>query len=250
MDDIAFAKSFAFCKFEFCRYRKTDKSMGTRVHHIGYLLEGRAEFVTEDARLSFSAGDVFYIPPGCKYHSYWYGEERIAFESYAFTYLPAELGIRYPLQKMPMNAAAEAALAALSAHRTDKCLAVGYLYALLGHTLPEMQPEKRDTKAELVARAQGYMHTHRDFTVPEVAKYCRVSTSGLYAAFQKTLGHTPIDEKHIGQVEYAVTLLSSTDLSVEEVSARAGFCSAAYFRKILRQLTGKTPGQYRKTECL
>ena len=73
-----------------------------------------------------------------------------------------------------------------------------------------------------------------------------MSESGLYA-FMREHGHTtPIGLKNRLLVEKAVELLSSTDLSVEEISARLGFCSSAYFRKIVKEQTGKTPTQLRK----
>ena len=53
--------------------------------------------------------------------------------------------------------------------------------------------------------------------------------------------------KHRLQTEKAVTLLTATDLSVEEISSQLGFSSAAYFRRVLRQITGKTPREIRKT---
>ncbi len=64
---------------------------------------------------------------------------------------------------------------------------------------------------------------------------------GLYAAFQAAVGRTPIQIKHKILVEEAVDLLTATDLSVEAVSSFLGFSSTAYFRKILRRETGKTP---------
>ena len=46
--------------------------------------------------------------------------------------------------------------------------------------------------------------------------------------------------------EKAVQLLTTTDLSVEEISNRLLFSSSSYFRKIFKKYTGKTPRQIRK----
>ena len=73
-----------------------------------------------------------------------------------------------------------------------------------------------------------------------------MSESGLYAFFRNYAGSTPINLKNKIKTENAVALLESTDLSVEEISQRTGFCSAEYFRKITKQKTGKTPTEIRR----
>ena len=87
MDNIMLCTSFAFCEFHFTRTHHSDLMGGTVCHHIGYIKAGRAEFVTEERTYSFAAGDVFYTPPGCRYHSYWYGQDgdSIVYDAYAFT---------------------------------------------------------------------------------------------------------------------------------------------------------------------
>ena len=81
--------------------------------------------------------------------------------------------------------------------------------------------------------------------MPELARHCRVSESGLYAAFRCVKGYTPVEAWHRVLVERAEVLLTSTDLSVEEISRRLGFCPASYFRKIVRRVTGSTPRELR-----
>jgi AraC-like DNA-binding protein len=79
-----------------------------------------------------------------------------------------------------------------------------------------------------------------------VAAYCHVSTSGLYSIFKKQLGKTP-NELHAEILcEKAVSLLSTTDKSVQEISDTLGFSSTSYFRKILKKHTGKAPLEIRK----
>ena len=43
----------------------------------------------------------------------------------------------------------------------------------------------------------------------------------------------------------AVELLRASDLSLEEIAGRLGLSSAAYLRRLVKQRTGKTPGQVR-----
>ena len=72
-----------------------------------------------------------------------------------------------------------------------------------------------------------------------------MSESGVYAFF-RTFGTTPIELKNAMLAERAVALISSTDLSVEEICGRLGLSSYAYFRKVIRDFAGKSPTEIRR----
>lgn len=249
MDNLLLCKSFSFNEFRFTRTHHTDSMRGTVCHHIGYIKAGRADFVTEERTYSFSAGDVFYTPPGCRYHSYWYGQDgdSIVFDAYAFTYLPTAHSTAFALQKLLPSADAMALLQSLSAHKRVDCTSVGLLYAFFGACMPQMERLGQHPKQAVIDRARSYIRAHTQFRMPELAAYCRVSESGLYAAFREVTGRTPVEEKHRVQAELATRLLETTDLSVEEISDRLGFSSPTYFRAVLRQACGKTPRDIRRT---
>jgi len=44
----------------------------------------------------------------------------------------------------------------------------------------------------------------------------------------------------------SIDLLQTTDLPIEEISGMMGFSSSSYFRKVLKEHTGKTPHEIRK----
>lgn len=46
------------------------------------------------------------------------------------------------------------------------------------------------------ARALEYMNSRNDYTVQDIAAYCHMSESGIYAMFQRLCGKTPIEMKH------------------------------------------------------
>lgn len=243
-----FFKSFAFRKFSFSRCHHTDATKGTVCHHIGYVRAGRGDFVTEGHTYSFSKGDAFYTPPGCRYHSYWYGSDSIVYDAYAFTYLPVGQEVSYRLQKLEPSPEAINILLRLGADKTVNCATVGLLYAFLGDVLPHMETVgSRHPKSEVIDRARAYIYAHPRFAMRDLAAHCKISESGLYAAFKEVTGRTPVEEKHRIQVEKAALLLTTTDLSVEEISFRLGFSSPAYFRRVLRDARGVTPREIRRT---
>ena len=250
MNDIIFYRSFAFLSHNFTTYHYTDMMHGTTCYHIGYLKCGRAKFVCEGVTHEFLAGDVFFIPCGCKYRSYWYGEDKISFDSYAFTYIPQNSSDSFKLQKLNLNDAARHYIDLLSADKRTSPKSVGLLYMFLGEVLEGMEKYDSDTKSCLVEKAGSYMLSHNEYSVGDVARYCKVSESALYAAFREAAGHTPIEEKHIIQTEKAVRLLITTHMSVEEISEKLAFSSPSYMRKILKAKTGKTPREIRKEPAI
>ena len=251
MDHILFYKSFSFRSLSVKSGHHTDNSMGIPCHFIARMRQGSVRFVTlTGEEMSLHRGDVFYLPQGLKYHSYWESDSQsgsvIEWDSYSFTVFPNPDDLRYPMQKLTCDADALLHLDVIHQSLTVSPTSIGHLYLFLGCVLPQMREENPDPQAQLLARAKQYMIQNPDFKVGDLARYCGISESGLYALFQSYGGMTPVEMKHRLQIESAITLLTTTDRSVEEISARLGFHSAGYFRRIFKQQTGKTPSQVRK----
>ena len=90
------------------------------------------------------------------------------------------------------------------------------------------------------------LYVNTDFLVSDLARAMRMSESGLFTFIREYGKTTPISLKNRIRTEKAIQLLTTTDLSVEEISSRLGFCSAVYFRKVFRKETGKTPTELRR----
>lgn len=249
MDNIQFCNSFYFATFNFKQRHHTDNSPGTLCHHIGYIKSGSATFDVDGTLYKFFAGDVFYTPPHCRYHSYWEGEN-ICYDSYAFYTFVQHHNTEYGVQKLNMNERAKDILNSLSEDKRVNCRTVGLLYCLLYEVLPTMTPTVRDGAREILSRARAYMHANINCTVGELSRHLGMSESGLYTLFREKGGTTPITEKNRIRTEKAVELLETTDLSVEEISSRLSFSSAAYFRKVLFAFYGKTPREMRKNKSI
>ena len=247
MDNTLFSKSFYFAEISRKVNWHTDNSRGIPCNYIGRMLSGRAEIVSaDDGTLELSVGDVFYFPFGLKYHSYWYAEGAdVRFESYRFDFYPSDLGKRFCLQKLYPNAEQLSVLDLLSADKTVTPLSVGRLFSFFGSLMPSMKTNAPDPRARLFEEAREYISKNLDFKVPELARHLGMSESGVYAFF-RSFATTPIEVKNSVLAERAVALISSTDLSVEEICGRLGLSSSAYFRKVLRDFVGKSPTEIRR----
>jgi two-component system response regulator YesN len=92
-----------------------------------------------------------------------------------------------------------------------------------------------------------YVHRHYDeaVTLKAMARYVAMEEHYLSSLFKKKTGRNFIDYLHDVRIEQAKRCLDATDLTVNEIGRRVGFCNDNYFIKIFKRHTGMTPSQYR-----
>ncbi len=246
MDKTLFSSYFVFREYNFAKYRTTDNMHGIMTHYIGYLRKGHARLVSAEGETEIREGDLFYIPLGCRYKSYWYGEPEICFDSYSFVHFPEDVTAAFRPQTVPMTEKGRKALDALAADKRVCCHSVAMLYTLFGEMLPFLCPSAEDERERTLERAKRYIENHPKFLAKDAARHCGISESGLYALFKERLGKTPVAYKNERLAEKAVFWLTTTDKSIEDIRHLLGVESAAYFRKLVSDATGKTPSEIRR----
>jgi len=241
--------SFYFRRYQRHKYYFTDhyKTNGSPGHFIARMILGSAKLKSRNKTITVSEGDIFYIPKGLKYQSFWYGNDKdeILFDSFRFQNFPVLDNYSYTLQKVNCSSAAEQLLLSLFGEMTVNCSTVGKLYIFLGEILDDMEQESKH-HSDIAEIALEYMHNNTEFHIADVAKHCKVSESTLYGIFKKAYNKTPVEMKQEIFCERASELLITTNLSVEEISDKLNFSSSSYFRKVFKKYTGKTPLQVRK----
>ena len=97
-----------------------------------------------------------------------------------------------------------------------------------------------------LTEAKSYMDIHytQRLTVENVAEYAHVSPSQLTRAFKKHYGETPYEYLLNLKLEGAKILLTTSRLSVKEISESLGFCDEHYFSMLFRKKTGLPPSKY------
>ena len=81
----------------------------------------------------------------------------------------------------------------------------------------------------------------------ELKKYIAFSDSYLCRTFKKHTGCTMLQYLNSIRLNYAATLLTSTNMSIQMIIDEIGFSSTRYFNKIFKSKYGISPSQYRKT---
>ena len=88
-------------------------------------------------------------------------------------------------------------------------------------------------------------NAHRAIQVDDVVDTVSVSRRALERRFEVTVGHSPAHEIQQTHLKRARRLLRETDMSIADVAAASGYCSAEYMSGIFRKTTGRTPLKYR-----
>ncbi|MBE6700351.1 MAG: helix-turn-helix domain-containing protein [Ruminococcaceae bacterium] len=246
MKDIFFYENLKFNTITFDKYHYTDNRHGARKHYLALMLKGCATIVSKDVSLEAKEGEVFYIPKGLSYQSYWKSSGEIVFKSLGFDFFPESEKRHYLLQKIDAEKETKEKIRTLSSPiPTDTSTFVSF-YSVLLDLLPKMKYQDPNVKKQIIEKAKKYITKNPHVKAEEIAKYCLISQSALYDLFRKELKTTPNEFKQKVLSEKAVSLLTSSDKSIEEISEILGFSSTSYFRKILNKHTGKTPREIRK----
>lgn len=247
MTDAQFCKSFRFRQLQYNK-NHIQECAGAVQHYIICLQCGTVKVCAKGKTFYFAKGDVFYIPQGRKYEASWSPDESgtVRWLSYGFDMIPNKENRRYCLQGISLEGERAAALAQLIQSTAVNALSVGRLYAFWGLACEVMRVSPETSRFARVDKALEYMQSHSSCSVAEVAQYCGISESGLYSIFREKLGKTPVEMKHEILISQAVELLTGTDLSVEEISAKLEFSSTSYFRKVFKAQQGMSPLELRR----
>lgn len=111
---------------------------------------------------------------------------------------------------------------------------------------------KRDItgkNSELIHKAIEYMKLNyrSEISLSDLALRSLISKNYFSKLFKEVTGTNVSDYIQYLRTEQACNLLKSTDLKVTDIAEQAGFSDMKFFYEVFRKITGKTPGEYRKT---
>jgi AraC family carnitine catabolism transcriptional activator len=89
-------------------------------------------------------------------------------------------------------------------------------------------------------------HIEEPLTMPEIAARVGISQRQLERLFKRNIGCSAVQFSQLLRLQYARVLLTSTRLSIRDVSAATGFNSMSYFSQAFARCFGKKPSEYRQ----
>ena len=118
---------------------------------------------------------------------------------------------------------------------------------LIGLMGEEQNPGSR--KGQLFRNALGVIHARYQeagLNVNSLAEILGMHRTTLDRLFLREIGVPPNRYLVKIRLHHALSLLSSTALSVSEIAARTGFARENYFGRVFREATGRSPLEYRR----
>jgi len=246
MNDAVFFKNFLYTEYRFNKTQHRDNSRGIDMHYIGRMKHGKGRIISEGQILEIHENEMFYIPKGCRYHSYWIADDYVMFDSIGFLYFPTKNPNGYVLQKIEQNHGVREAFAPLSESKALHTASIGTLYCLLGILESKLTLAPLTQDLYIYEKTVQYMNDDPHKTIPQYAKLCGVSDALLYHHIKKATGMTPNRIRQEILCEKAANILMTTNYTVEEICEMMNFSSAAYFRKLFHDIYHKSPTQVRK----
>lgn len=265
MKNVKNYHTFHFVTYRHWKKHYFDQPQGSSLYSFRCLSKGTGRLMFRDRVLELEEGDLFYIPRNIPYQAYFEGEEyaeiitcstAIFPEAQSVTYYPpywakAKKGekdfqtvpLDFEPQKLPRKFAAE--FLAIPRDSAPDTRALAMFFTWLDRVIPYLKVEDQHSDAHLAERAVAYMERNPSCKMADVAKHCGISEPGLYNRIRKATGRTPNMLRQEVLTRKAVQLLHTTDMSVHDISDMLLFSSPNYFRKILKDYTGKSPSQLR-----
>ena len=107
---------------------------------------------------------------------------------------------------------------------------------------------RRPKSSRWLNQTREFLHAEfaKNLTIEKIAKIAGVHPSHLARSFREQVGYTIGEYVRRLRVEFASHQLSSTDASLGEIAAVAGFSDQSHFSRTFKTYFGVTPGEYRK----
>ncbi|MCR5167607.1 MAG: AraC family transcriptional regulator [Oscillospiraceae bacterium] len=103
--------------------------------------------------------------------------------------------------------------------------------------------EKNSRMTQL--RTMILLHPEENMSVNEMADAMSMSRSGFQHLYKRMFGVSVIKDITRGRMERAKKLLSSTNLTIAEISNKCGYISEYSFMRKFKEESGKTPTEFR-----
>ncbi len=231
-------------------------------HNIVFMLKGKGDLITDKQKLTVNAGEIFFIPKNSCYKSEWIPDGKCVFHTVHCNFSVTDDPFyekKVTLQKIDNTeflffySLVEKMMANQSENDRVNFSYLSAFYTLLENIVPKIKVLDIKTKAKQISPALIYLENNYTsiIKVEDLASMCFLSPSRFFYLFKEQTGCSPIAYKNKIAIQHATkTLILEKSKSIETIAFEYGFESAIYFRRLFKQLTGKTPTEYRKQVTL
>ena len=233
---------------------------GLTSYQILYTRSGAGVLLVDGKELQQSTGSIFFLSPGVP-HEYMptngtWETAWVVFRGQHLADVMKELGFGswHYRENADLSACESIFRRILSAvgdplSGGERCSLLAYEYIL---EVRSLLVAGRSSGGGAVGGALEYMDANfsRDLTLEELACLTGVSLQHFCRVFRAQTGMRPMEYLARRRIAEAKRLLSSTELSVGEISELCGYSNPTYFGTVFRRLEGTSPTEYRRMRIL
>jgi AraC family transcriptional regulator, regulatory protein of adaptative response / methylphosphotriester-DNA alkyltransferase methyltransferase len=101
-----------------------------------------------------------------------------------------------------------------------------------------------------VEQISQYIDEHFDepLTLERLAELCHGSPYHLQRTFKQIKGITPIQYIQQVRITHGIKFLTTTDLTINEISMLVGISNTTYFATLFKKIISQTPSEYRLSD--
>ena len=117
------------------------------------------------------------------------------------------------------------------------------------YNIQKNRANKKDEPTQIVLAAVEMIRKeieNVDFNINTIANALYLTPVYFSRVFKRKMGMTCIDFIKNYRINLAKELLQNTDLSIQQISEKTGYATVYYFSQQFKQVTGESPGSFRK----
>lgn len=121
-----------------------------------------------------------------------------------------------------------------------------FIYNMLTTLLREISsPASADG---MISKAVNWIKSNyaSDISLSELCEMLQITQSHFSRSFRREIGISPIEYLSNVRLEHAMQLLTTTNLSINEIAVLSGFSNGNYFAKAFKRKLGFTPSDYKR----
>ncbi len=229
--------------------------MGRPDHGLCLVKTGGIIYADDEGReVSASEGDVIYLPRGKRYSAFFEGRGGCEESDVLINFLLTDdCGRDMALSDDIFRLTSEADEETVGLFETIVSCGRGnggvmHLKMLMFQLMDRLLGLAYGRSCGTIEECVSYIDTnYADIAdVSELAVRCGLGETAFRKRFREKMGMSPVHYINAVKVERACRMLRSSEITAADVCRLLNFYDLAYFHKVFKRYTGKTPGEFGK----
>ena len=217
---------------------------------LTFRLQGNATLHYQDWDIHLGTNDILFIPEGCAYYID-SNPEVVLCINFSVSNASSLQPEFFSPQNAPVFREAFQSIYNIWCMKKPGFYhkSMSLLYTILGQLDKQCSQPYLSPAFKSIKQAVNHMHanfTDAELSISSLCEIANLSDTQFRRNFHEVYGVTPLKYLQSLRVNYASDLLSSSSLSIEDISTMAGFSDSKYFCSVFKKHKHVPPSTYRK----